>query len=159
MATISRHPILRGTYTLQDELWLPRRIDDVFEFFADAYRLEEITPPWLHFHVLTPRPIPMHPGTLIDYRLKLHGLPLRWKTEISEWNPPFYFVDRQLKGPYRLWRHLHTFEEKDGGTLVRDHVDYAMFGGPLVHRFFVKNDLQRIFEYRRKKMIELVGGG
>jgi ligand-binding SRPBCC domain-containing protein len=129
----------------------------VFEFFSDAHQLEQITPPWLHFHVLTPRPVAMFPGALIDYRLRLHWIPIRWRTEISEWNPPFQFVDRQLIGPYRLWQHLHTFEERDGGTLVRDHVDYSSPGGRLVHSLFVKPDLVRIFNYRRQKLIEILG--
>jgi ligand-binding SRPBCC domain-containing protein len=157
MPTITRSESQAGTYTLQDELWLPRGIDEVFAFFADAYRLEEITPPWLHFRVQTPQPVSMFAGTLIDYRLRLHGLPIRWRTEISEWDPPVRFVDRQLIGPYRLWRHLHTFEERDGGTLVRDRVDYAVPGGRLIHRFFVRPDLERIFAFRHQKLTELLG--
>jgi len=157
MAKISPHPSIPGAYLLQDELWLPRKIEEVFEFFADAYRLEEITPPWLHFHVQTPKPVPMFPGSLIDYKLRLHGVPIRWRTEISEWEPPFRFVDRQLKGPYHLWRHLHTFEEQNGGTLVRDHVEYSSVGGWLVDRLFVRPDLERIFEYRHQKMLEFLG--
>src|ERR1700761_1668298 len=102
MPSITPHETLRGTYVLRDELWLPRPIDEVFGFFSDAYRLEMITPPWLHFHVQTPKPILMSPGRLIDYKLRLHGIPLRWRTEISEWQPPYRFVDRQLRGPYRL---------------------------------------------------------
>ncbi|MBS0205038.1 MAG: SRPBCC family protein [Planctomycetes bacterium] len=157
MPTISRHESLPRTYTLRDEQWLPRGIEEVFEFFADACRLEEITPPWLHFQVQTPKPVPMHAGSLIDYTLKLHGVPIRWRTEISEWAPPFRFVDCQLKGPYRLWRHLHTFEERDGGTFVRDHVDYRVPGGPLVHWLFVRPDLNRIFTYRRQTLQKLLG--
>lgn len=157
MPTITRHEFLPGTYTLRDELWLPRAIGEVFDFFADACRLEQITPGWLHFHVQTPRPVPMHAGSLIDYKLKLHGIPIRWRTEISEWDPPFRFVDRQLRGPYRLWRHLHTFEARDGGTLVRDHVDYCVPGGPLVHWLFVRPDLHRIFTYRRQQLERLLG--
>lgn len=157
MPTITRHDSLRATYVLRDEVWLPRPIHEVFEFFADAYRLEEITPPWLHFQVQTAKPVPMYPGSLIDYRLRLHGFPIRWRTEISEWQPPFRFVDRQLVGPYRLWRHLHSFEERDGGTFVRDQVEYAVPGGALVHRFFVCPDLQRIFVYRRHRLQELMG--
>jgi ligand-binding SRPBCC domain-containing protein len=152
MANFSDHPTQPGAFILEDELWLPRPIDSVFEFFADAYRLEEITPPWLHFHVQTPRPVPMHPGALIDYKLRLHGIPIRWRTEISEWEPPVRFVDFQLKGPYRLWRHLHTFEERDGGTFVLDRVEYAVPGGRLIHRMFVQPDLMRIFAFRRQKL-------
>ena len=152
MIQIVPHPSIRSAYQLTTEQWLPRGIEEVFEFFADAYRLEDLTPPFLHFHVLTPKPVPMFPGTKIDYRLKLHGIPIRWQSEISEWQPPFRFVDRQLRGPYRLWHHLHTFESKDGGTLVRDQVDYAVPGGPIVHSLFVRRDLSRIFEYRRQQL-------
>ena len=129
----------------------------MFDFFSDARRLEEITPPWLHLLVQTPRPIAMQSGTLIDYRLRLHGLPLRWRTEISDWEPPFRFVDCQLQGPYRLWRHEHTFEERDGGTLVRDRVDYAVPGGWLIERLFVRPDLKRIFAYRHERLLKLLG--
>ena len=157
MPTIVRNELRSGTYVLTDELWLPRPVAEVFSFFSDAYRLEEITPPWLHFHVQTPKPVPMFPGSLIDYRLRLHGIPIRWRTEISEWQPPFRFVDRQLIGPYRLWEHLHTFEEQNGGTLVRDRVVYAVPGGSLIHWLFVQPDLRRIFAYRQQKMTELLG--
>ncbi len=157
MSIISRHESLPGTYTLQTELWLPRKIREVFDFFADAHRLEEITPPWLHFHVLTPKPVPMFAGTTIDYTLRLHGIPLRWQSEIGEWEPPNSFVDRQLRGPYRLWHHRHTFEERDGGTLVMDRVDYAVPGGPLVHWLAVKRDLERIFAFRHQKLVEILG--
>lgn len=151
---IRRHETQRGTYVLETELWLPRAIDEVFDFFADAYRLEDITPPWLHFHVLTARPISLSTGMTIDYRLRLHGLPLRWRSEISCWEPPFRFVDRQLIGPYRLWHHEHTFVAQDNGTLVRDRVDYAVRGGPLIHALFVRRDLERIFAYRHQRLQE-----
>ena len=157
MPMISRHESKPGVYVLQTEMWLPRGIHEVFDFFADAYRLEQITPPWLHFHVLTPKPVAMFAGTKIDYALRLHGIPIRWQSEISEWEPPFHFVDRQLHGPYRLWHHQHTFEERDGGTLVKDCVDYAVLGGPLIHWLAVKRDLERIFFFRHQKLIEFLG--
>lgn len=153
---ISRHPDRRGVYVLETEQWLPRKIGEVFEFFADAFQLEAITPPWLHFHVLTPRPISMIPGAKIDYRLRLHGVPVKWQSEISVWEPPCRFVDRQLHGPYRLWHHEHTFVEHNGGTLVHDRVDYSVPGGPLVHSLLVRRDLERIFSYRRKRLEELL---
>lgn len=105
---------LRGltTHTFETELWLPVPREKVFPFFANARNLEIITPPWLNFHVLTPGEIPMRVGALIDYRLGIHGLPVRWQTEITGWDPPFRFTDEQRRGPYRLWRHTHTFEEK-----------------------------------------------
>jgi ligand-binding SRPBCC domain-containing protein len=154
---IEKHPTLSGAYQLRTEQWLPRPIDEVFDFFGDAYQLEAITPPWLHFHVVTPKPIPMVPGTLIDYKLRLHGLPVKWRTEISEWEPPRRFVDRQLIGPYHLWHHLHEFEEHNGGTLVRDTVDYKVPGGGLIHWLLVKRDLTTIFKYRHERMQHFLG--
>jgi ligand-binding SRPBCC domain-containing protein len=121
---------------------------EVFPFFADARNLERLTPDWLSFDVLTPEPIPMAVGTTIDYRLSWHGIPLRWTSEIAAWDPPFRFVDRQLRGPYRLWHHEHRFEESDGGTTVIDEVEYAVWGGALANRFGVARDIARIFAYR-----------
>ena len=146
-------------YTLDCAIWLPKPPAEVFEFFGDAGNLEAITPPWLHFEVVTPRPIPMNPGALIDYKLKLHGIPLRWRTEISSWRPPVMFVDRQLRGPYKLWRHTHTFEPSEGGTLVKDHVDYTPRGGSLVHRWFVRPDLLKIFSFRQETIARMLGDG
>jgi ligand-binding SRPBCC domain-containing protein len=140
------------------EQWLPRPRTEVFPFFADAANLQAITPPWLDFKVVMPGPITMRPGALIDYRLKLRGIPIGWRTEISVWEPPFRFVDRQLKGPYRQWIHEHTFEEKDGGTLCRDRVDYAVPGGTLVNRLFVRRDVETIFAFRREQLDRLFAG-
>ena len=131
-------------HTYQAELWLPRPRPEVFAFFAEARNLEAITPPWLKFEVLTPAPIAMRAGTLIDYRLRLHGFPIRWRTEITLWEPPVRFADTQLRGPYRLWEHTHTFVEKDGGTLCRDEVRYAVPGGALIERLFVRRDVEKI---------------
>ena len=136
------------TFTFESELWLPRPLSDVFPFFAAAENLEVLTPPFLNFQILTPKPIIMAVGTRIQYRLKLHGIPVRWESEITGWNPPYFFSDDQLRGPYRRWHHEHAFEEKDGGTLVRDNVEYAVPGGALINRFFVAPDLRRIFAYR-----------
>ena len=137
-----------GDWCLETQCLIKRPLDEVFEFFQDAYNLELLTPPFLRFEVLTPKPIVMAPGTLIDYRLKLHGIPIRWRTEIRDWNPPFGFVDTQLKGPYRLWHHTHRFSEAEGGTLCSDRVLYRSPGGSLIHRFFVGPDVERIFKYR-----------
>jgi ligand-binding SRPBCC domain-containing protein len=139
------------------ELWLPRPRTEVFPFFSEARNLELLTPPWLKFEVLTPAPEVMRPGTLIDYRIKIHGLPIRWRTEITEWEPPDRFVDVQLWGPYRLWHHTHTFTEKDGGTLCRDEVRYWPRGGALMNWLFVRRDVERIFEYRQEKLLEMFG--
>lgn len=136
------------------ELWLPRPRAEVFAFFADAANLEAITPEWLHFHILTPPPIEMREGALIDYRLRVRGLPMRWRTLISAWEPPVRFVDEQLRGPYRTWVHEHTFEERDGGTLVCDRVRYAAPFDWLVHRWLVRPDVERIFDYRTRVLRE-----
>jgi ligand-binding SRPBCC domain-containing protein len=127
----------------------------VFPFFSEARNLEEITPPWLRFEILTPEPISMAVGTVIDYRLRLRGVPLRWRSEIAAWQPPNRFVDRQVRGPYRLWHHEHLFTERDGGTDVDDVVHYATWGGVVIDRLFVRRDVARIFAYRARKLREI----
>lgn len=144
-------------FHLRSHIWLDRPLDQVFGFFADAYNLEEITPPWLRFRVLTERPIEMRPGARIDYRLRIHGVPVRWRTEITAWEPPHCFVDEQIAGPYRLWRHEHRFTAYGDRTLAEDHVEYRPIGGALVHELFVKNDVRTIFEYRRARLEERFG--
>lgn len=131
---------------------LPRH--EVFDFFANAENLEAITPPWLHFQILTPTPIQIQQGTLIDYKLRLRMIPIRWRTEIAVWDPPCRFVDRQLRGPYRKWIHEHTFEQTENGTWMTDRVDYTVPGGVLVHTLAVRRDLLKIFEYRRRLLAE-----
>ena len=145
------------TWELRTRIRLPRPRAEVFGYFGDAGNLQEITPPWLHFRIVTPQPIGMRPGTLIEYKLRLHGIPIRWKTEITAWEPPLRFVDEQLSGPYRLWRHEHTFEEIEGGTLAEDRVRYAALGGTLVNRLLVARDLKEIFRYRHRKLQEAFG--
>jgi len=142
-------------FVFESELWLARPRVEVFEFFSNAANLETLTPPWLNFHIVTPGPIAMRAGTLIDYRLRIHGIPANWRTRISVWEPPFRFVDEQLRGPYRRWHHEHTFEERDGGTLCRDRVEYDMIGGRLVNWLIVRRDVETIFAYRRRKLEEL----
>lgn len=144
-------------FTIQTELWLPRPRHEVFPFFAEAPNLKTLTPPWLKFEVLTPAPIAMRPGTLIDYRIRVHGIPIRWRTEIAEWEPPHQFVDVQLRGPYTFWHHTHTFMERDGGTLCLDFVRYRPRGGALMNWLFVRRDIERIFQYRQQRMQELLG--
>jgi ligand-binding SRPBCC domain-containing protein len=146
-------------HTLQTENWLPLPIDKVFEFFGDAGNLDPLTPPWLHFQIITPRPITMGQGTLIDYRLKIHKIPVRWRSEITVWEPPHLFVDEQRKGPYIQWIHRHEFATRGEGTVIRDHIDYAVPGlifEPLLHHFFVKPDIQTIFAFRQQKIQELL---
>jgi len=138
------------------ELWLPLKREEIFPFFADAGNLEAITPPWVNFHTLTPTPITMQTGTLIDYQLKIHGVPVKWRTRINAWEPPYRFVDEQLRGPYLKWVHEHTFEEQNGGTLCRDRVDYAVPGGWLIDKLLVRRDIERIFAYRRERIEELL---
>jgi ligand-binding SRPBCC domain-containing protein len=130
------------------EQWLPVSRDELFPFFADAGNLKEITPPWLRFAILIPRSIEMRVGTLIDYRLRLHNFPLRWRSEITAWEPPKGFVDEQVHGPFRRWIHEHRFEPRDDGTLVIDRVRYAVPGGALMNWIFVRRDVARIFSYR-----------
>ena len=106
--------------------------------------------------MLTPAPIEMKVGTLIDYRLKLRGIPIRWQSEITAWDPPHRFVDEQRRGPYRCWTHTHTFVPVPDGTLIRDEVEYAVLGGWLVQKFFVAPDIEKIFAYRSTKLKELI---
>lgn len=140
--------------TLSSELWLPRPRDEVFPFFAAAENLEAITPPWLRFRIVRTSTPDMRPGTLIDYRLRIHGIPVRWQSEITAWEPPLRFVDEQRKGPYRTWIHEHRFEERDGGTMVLDQVQYAVPGGWLADRLFVRRDVESIFAFRRQQLLE-----
>jgi ligand-binding SRPBCC domain-containing protein len=135
---------------LRKELLVPRPIGEVFPFFAQARNLEVLTPPWLKFEILTPDPITMRAGLNIDYRIHLHGLPVRWRTEIAEWEPPHRVVDRQVRGPYRLWHHRHTFEERGNATLCRDEVRYWPIGGAVVDALFVRRDGEAIFSFRRR---------
>jgi len=139
------------THHLYREQLVPRPLDEVFGFFARAGNLERITPPWLAFSLQDPEPAEMHAGTLIEYRLYLHRLPLRWISRIERWEPGRAFEDVQVRGPYRLWHHRHEFRAAGGGTLVQDHVRYALPLGPLgelAHAAFVERDLARIFAFR-----------
>ena len=147
----------RGLATLKTRQWFPRPLHHVFSFFADAGNLEPITPPWLCFRIVGPTPIAMRTGCTIDYRLRLHGLPLRWQSEITVWDPPRRFVDEQRRGPYRTWVHEHEFTERDGGTEVRDFVRYAVPGGRLIDRLLVRRDLRRIFGYRANALRKILG--
>jgi ligand-binding SRPBCC domain-containing protein len=146
-------------FLFQTERWLPRRRAEVFPFFAEARNLETLTPPWLKFEILTPAPIAMRAGARIDYRIRIHGFPIRWRTEIVEWNPPHRFADVQLQGPYTLWHHTHTFAEQDGGTLCRDEVRYRPRGGALTNRLFVRRDVEDIFAFRNRRLAEIFADG
>lgn len=144
-------------FTLTSEQWLPRPLSEVFSFFADAGNLDTLTPDWLRFEILTPCPIEMKVGARIDYRLRLRGLPVRWQSEITAWQPLYRFVDEQRRGPYRAWHHEHTFTERDGGTLVKDRVRYAVPGGWLADQLFVRPDLRRIFACRADVLEAMFG--
>lgn len=148
---------IKTGWRLRTSVWLPKPVDEVFPFFADARNLERLTPSFLTFRVVTPAPIEMKVGTLIDYRLRVRGLPIRWRSRISRWEPGVAFADEQIKGPYRRWYHTHTFESIAGGTLAGDVVEYAVPGGAVAHALFVKRDVRAIFDYRAKVMRELFG--
>ncbi|HWR53091.1 MAG TPA: SRPBCC family protein [Bryobacteraceae bacterium] len=138
--------------------FIPAPPGQVFDFFSEARNLAAITPKWLGFRMVTPHPIEMRRGARIEYRISLHGVPLRWRTLISEWNPPEGFKDVQVSGPYKLWEHEHRFEPAPGGTLMRDTVRYELpLGalGRLVERYWVRRDLQRIFDYRAERIASL----
>jgi len=132
---------------------------ETFALFADAANLEAITPPWLHFRITNPRPVEMRRGALIEYRLRLHGIPVRWRTRIEEWEPPRRFVDLQLSGPYALWHHTPEFAPDESATVIRDRVRYRIGFGPLgaaALALFVRRDLERIFEHRREAIERLI---
>jgi ligand-binding SRPBCC domain-containing protein len=150
-----------GVQVLTREQLIPRSRDRLFAFFADARNLERLTPSALHFQVLTDGPIEMRAGAVIDYRLRLSGLPFRWRTLIEAWDPPYRFVDVQAKGPYAHWRHTHTFDAVPDGTLMHDRVEYALPFGPLgglAHRLFVARKLKAIFAFREETIRRLFSG-
>jgi len=144
-------------FRLETRLWLPAPIDRVFAFFADASNLETLTPSFLHFRLLSPG-VEMRRGATIDYRLRLHGMPFRWRSEITAWEPESRFRDEQRRGPYRYWRHSHLFRTERDGTIVEDGVDYDVPGGYVVHQLLVGPDLIRIFTYRQERLREIFGG-
>ena len=142
-------------YRLRAEMLVDLPIETVFSVFANPMQLERLTPPWLNFTVLTPQPIEIRQGLLLDYRLYLHHVPINWRTEIAVWEPPFRFVDQQLRGPYYRWYHEHTFIEIDGKTWVKDDVHYIPRGGRLVHHWLVRPDLENIFRFRHQALINI----
>jgi ligand-binding SRPBCC domain-containing protein len=146
-------------HILRREQRLPRGLEDVFAFFADAGNLEAITPPLLRFRLVTPTPIAIGRGTLIRYRLRVHGIPVSWLTEITRWEPPHRFVDEQRAGPYALWQHTHTFEADGAETVVQDVVRYRVGLGPvgeLANALLVRRDVERIFDHRAGRVAELL---
>lgn len=147
-------------YHLRRQQFIPQPIDTVFAFFADAANLDFLTPPWLHFQIRTALPMTMRTGAIIDYSIRWRLVPVRWRTEILDWSPPFRFVDQQIRGPYQLWHHTHTFEVQPGGTLMTDTVRYALPLGPLgtfAHFLLVQRDVNSIFDYRFHRIAERFG--
>ena len=153
-----QHPL--AEYVLRRQAFIPAPLDDVFDLFSNAHNLEQITPDWLHFRVLTEGPIEMKVGSRIRYRLRIGGVPLRWDTCITRWEPGRSFVDRQERGPYRFWDHTHTFAPVGDGVRMGDMVRYALPFGPLgrlAHALWVRDALARIFDYRFDRIGELFG--
>jgi len=147
-----------SSYTLTRETVIDKPLDEVFSFFSRPENLARITPPQMGFIIVSPPPIEMKTGAVIDYTVRVMGMRLKWRTLIEDYSPPEKFVDIQIRGPYKLWRHTHTFEEKEGRTIMRDHVDYALpfgFIGRMVHALTVKRQLKAIFDYRLKVISEI----
>jgi ligand-binding SRPBCC domain-containing protein len=138
-------------YVLTQTQFAPAALDEVWDFFSNAENLEALTPNFLQFKILTPSPIYMRRGTLIDYRIKLFGAPMHWRTKIVEFEPQHAFVDEQLRGPYARWHHRHSFKVVEGGTQIADRVEYTVpfhVFGRLAHELFVRRTLSLIFRHR-----------
>jgi ligand-binding SRPBCC domain-containing protein len=147
-------------YLLRCQQWVAAGIEECFAFFADAANLEALTPPSLHFGILTPLPIRMRTGAHIESRLRLLGVPFSWLTRIEDWRPGLGFTDTQLRGPYRRWVHRHTFAAAGGGTSVRDDVEYQLPLAPwsdLVHTALVRPQLRHVFACRQDVIVRLLG--
>jgi ligand-binding SRPBCC domain-containing protein len=151
-----------GRYLLDSTMWLPIARTTVFGFFSDARNLQAITPPELVFRILTPGPLVLRQGSLIDYSISVRGLPMTWRTLISRWDPPHCFADEQLKGPYAQWIHTHTFSDApDGGTVIEDSVRYRLPFDPMGRMALplVRRELDRVFRYRTRRVRELLSTG
>jgi ligand-binding SRPBCC domain-containing protein len=148
-----------GTFRLTIAVLLADTIEHVFGFVADVDNLETVVPAWLGLRLLTPRPIDMGVGTRIDYRLRIHRVPVHWESEVTAWKPPRRFVYEQRRGPFSHWVHEHTIADHGAQTVARDDVHYAVLGGRLAHKLFVRRDLERLFLYRRAQLIRILGKG
>lgn len=145
-----------ATFHLHARQFVAHPLDEVFAFFSEAQNLGEITPPWLRFQIISDD-FDMRTGLLLDYKISMRGIPMKWRTEITEWAPPFRFADRQLRGPYSLWLHTHLFRAEGDWTWVEDHVEYASIGGALANSLFLKPQLRQIFGYRQQVIGERFG--
>jgi len=142
----------RTPFRLEREQRISRPLEEVFAFFAEPQNLEVITPPWMKFHLAKCSTETIGEGTVLEYALRVRGLPMRWVSLIREWDPPHQFVDEQLHGPYRRWLHRHTFRQEGSETVIGDEVDYAVPGGALIERLLVRGELERIFGYRQTSL-------
>ncbi len=146
-------------HTLHAEMWLPLPTEQVFAFFGNVANLDALTPPSLHFKTLAPDGLVLRAGTVLEHRLRMFGIPIRWQSELTVWNPPHQFVDEQRRGLYKTWKHRHDFLAHNGGTLICDHIEYRARGWflePLVHRWIVAPKLRAVFEHRHKRTRELL---
>ena len=146
------------TYSIQQ--WLPLTTEAAFAYFADETKLDGLTPPWFRIKVLGKSTDRLGPGTLLDYRMTLRGLPLRWRSRIEDWDPPHGFAYTQVKGPYLYWKHAHFFEPQKAGTLMTDTTFYRLRGGPLGRSLFqawAGMEIRRIFEFRKNRIERLLG--
>ena len=146
-------------FEFHQEHWIDREIEAVFDFFSQAGNLKLLTPDFIGLELLNPEPIEMKEGTLIDYRMRIRGLPMRWQSRIDTWQPPYCFEDTQTKGPYRYWCHTHRFQPVNGGTQVFDTIRYRIWGGRLIDRWFVRPDIQKIFDFRTEQLKKIFSQG
>ncbi|MBM3220423.1 MAG: SRPBCC family protein [Candidatus Rokubacteria bacterium] len=152
--------IIRPIRTLHRGQWVPRSLHEVFDFFERPENLPRITPPWLGFRILTPPPLTMRCGLVIDYTVRVLGMPTHWRSQIAEYDAPHGFRDVQVIGPYRLWDHRHRFRRENGGTLIEDFVVYEPpLGrlGAVLDALVIRRQLAAIFEYRRQRIEEFLG--
>lgn len=144
-------------FSIDSSVTLRRPLEEVFEFFSKAENLGLLTPGWLRFKIVSSLPIEMKVGAIIEYRIRLYGVPMKWVSEITEWDPPHLFEDTQIRGPYRKWVHRHTFRETGEGTVAMDQVQYRVLGGSVVNKLFIAGQVRKIFDYRKAKLKEIFG--
>lgn len=146
-----------GSYSLRMATFVRRPRAEVFAALSDASVLQQLTPPWVRYRIITPMPVEMRKGAIFDYAMRIRCLPVKWRTEITEWSPPELFADTQRRGPFREWRDRHLFSEIDEGTtLVENDISYRVPGGRFVHRLFVRRDLLQVYRYEQRMMHNLL---